>query len=400
MRRLLLFAFPLLLTAAGAAEDPVKFSRKPVAVRKNGKVTIEFAVSRETDVAVYVENAKGEVVRHLVAGALGKNPPAPLKANSLSQSLEWDGKDGDGKQVTGPVKVRVAAGLKAGYGGTAFSQESGPNHISNVLGMAAGPDGRVYVMDNRSGWLYWPARALHVFRRDGSYEKTIKPFPANTPLEKIKATRAFRNDRGYLNPLIHRTQGMTFYPYEDQPAAQMAVIGDRVFLTVVPSQQPRTGNPANRGRVPHLAVIDKDGGTPLPGYAGPALGKLAWGQPYLCAAGDGKSIFMTGTGKGAIYNKIAQLDPVVYKISAETLGPAQVFFGEPGKPGGDGKHLSNPRGIASDGKGHLLVCDMGNNRVVVLKESDASFVDSFEVDMPTWVGVNSGSGAVYVCSKD
>jgi hypothetical protein len=53
-------------------------------------VKIEFAADRETDVAVYVEDAASKVVRHLAAGMLGKNPPAPLKAGALEQSLEWD----------------------------------------------------------------------------------------------------------------------------------------------------------------------------------------------------------------------------------------------------------------------------------------------------------------------
>jgi len=55
------------------------------------KVKIEFAVNHETDVAVYIEDADGRIVRHLVAGVLGETPPPPLKPNSLSQRIEWDG---------------------------------------------------------------------------------------------------------------------------------------------------------------------------------------------------------------------------------------------------------------------------------------------------------------------
>jgi hypothetical protein len=91
-----------LLAAAGlasAGEPPAApaFAKKPTAARAGEKVRIEFALSRETDVAVYVEDAKGAIVRHLAAGVLGKNPPEPLKAGALEQSLEWDGKDDDGK---------------------------------------------------------------------------------------------------------------------------------------------------------------------------------------------------------------------------------------------------------------------------------------------------------------
>ena len=110
MRCSALATLALLLASTGTAgeDSAVSFSAKPAATTVDGKVKITFAVSRETDVAVYVEDAKGNVVRHLVAGVLGKIPPRPLKADSLAQSVEWDGLDDDGKPVSGPVKIRVA----------------------------------------------------------------------------------------------------------------------------------------------------------------------------------------------------------------------------------------------------------------------------------------------------
>src|SRR5215510_8707368 len=56
------------------------FTSKPRATRSGDNVRIEFAVDRETDVCVAIENAGGKIVRHLVAGVLGKNPPEPLQA--------------------------------------------------------------------------------------------------------------------------------------------------------------------------------------------------------------------------------------------------------------------------------------------------------------------------------
>ena len=72
---------------SAAAPGPPQFTRKPSATRTDTAVTITFAVDRETDAAVFIEDAKGNVIRHLVAGVLGDNPPPPLKPNSLEQSV-------------------------------------------------------------------------------------------------------------------------------------------------------------------------------------------------------------------------------------------------------------------------------------------------------------------------
>jgi hypothetical protein len=179
-RAALVVSLPIILAGVSPAAEPAPpaFTAKPTAARDGGKVKISFAVDRETDVAVFIEDGAGKIVRHLVAGVLGQKAPEPLKPG-LAQSVDWDGNDDDGKPAGGgPFKVRVGLGLQASWGGTVFSQKTGPNHIGDILGMAAGRDGRIYVMDERSAWLYWPAYAVHVFRRDGSYEKTIKPFPS------------------------------------------------------------------------------------------------------------------------------------------------------------------------------------------------------------------------------
>src|SRR6185503_17782481 len=105
------------------AQDAPAFARKPVATRAGDAVKIDFSVTRETDVAVYVENSKGEIVRHLAAGRLGTNPPQPLKAGSLEQSLTWDGTDDDGRPASpAPFRVRVGLGLAPSWGGLAFSE--------------------------------------------------------------------------------------------------------------------------------------------------------------------------------------------------------------------------------------------------------------------------------------
>jgi outer membrane protein assembly factor BamB len=429
MRTAPLLTCVLLFGAAQAAEPA--FTKKPTAARDGEKVKIEFAVDRETDVAVYVEKASGEIVRHLVAGALGLNPPPPLKAG-LSQSVEWDGKDDDGRQVSGvsvqpfdkltalskvegvsgtqpdtraysaeaaasaakagnlkpetPLRVRVGLGLKASWAGTAFFDKVTPDHLANVCGLAAGPDGRVYVLSTPWGAPHWTSTIMHVFRRDGSYERTIKPPPAHLPAERLKGIGAFRNEDGHIAPITYRVLGMTFYPYEDVGGHYAVTPDNRLLLPVRElDKKDLRDTPA------HLAMLDSEGGTPEGTYAGPELlGKSPYVDPYLASASDGKAAFLTGLKAGP---------QAVYRVPLPERGPASVFFGEAQKPGNGKTHLSGPSGLASDGKGNLLVADTGNNRVVVLKESDGSFAGSFPVATPSWLAVAARTGAVYVCSK-
>lgn len=399
----LAFSSLTVTSEGGEAPAPPAFTKKPAVTRDGDRVKIEFTVSRETDVAVYIENASGEIIRHLAAGLLGKNPPEPLMAGTLGQSVVWDGKDDDDKKAEGgPFKVRVGLGLSAHYAGMPFNDRSGPNLLGAVVGLAAGPDGRIFVMDDRGAWLQWGGYAVHVFRRDGTYEKTIKPFPSNLPVEKLKATGAFKNDRGYLNPVIFRPHSLTFYPFVDVPARQMAVTSDgRLMLTVAPYYRP--GNAPYRGLTAHLAAIDLEGGLPGDRYAGPALGdKLIYQEqdssagkdPRLAVSSDGKCVYVVNVGQQA-----GKAHPAVYRVPLQAMGPASVFFGDKDAPGNDEKHLNGPLGLAADGQGNLLVADYANNRIVVLKEADASFVGSFPVEGPEWVGVHPKTGAIYVHSE-
>ncbi|HOX05528.1 MAG TPA: hypothetical protein PK280_03920 [Planctomycetota bacterium] len=402
----------MLVSGASAAESaaPPAFAKKPAVTKAGDKTTISFAVDRETDVAVYVEDAKGAIVRHLAAGVLGKNAPEPLKAGALEQSLEWDGKDDDGKPAAGgPFKVRVGLGLKASWGGLAFDDKdgTGPNRIGDVLGMAAGPDGRVYVLAKTDVWSdHWNASKIHVFRRGGAYEKTIKPFPSNTPLERAKPEGAFLNAAGELSPLVKRATSMSFYGCEDVPHQPAVTSDGRIVLAVVPGMEGYM-----RAGPARLALLDTNGGIPESSFAGPALGTgLVWGTAvtaagcfrgtYASLAVDesAKVVYISGLASGNLYK--SQPTHAVYAAKLPDRGPLETFFGEAAKPGADDAHLNEPRGIAVDGKGHLLVADGGNNRVLVLNQKDKSVAGSFPVPSPGWLAVHPKSGEVYVQSGD
>ncbi len=134
--RVVLSAGLIALAAPAAANaGQASFKAKPVAARAGGGAKITFAVSAPTDVEVAVLDAAGKVVRHLAAGLVGKDAPAPFKKNSLKQEIIWDGKGDYGQAVAG-TRVRVRLGMKIGPGkaldvrAPEFSRRTTPKRIN------------------------------------------------------------------------------------------------------------------------------------------------------------------------------------------------------------------------------------------------------------------------------
>lgn len=397
-------AAPLSLLLAGlvsAAEAPPAFVKKPTATRAGGKTRIEFTVSRATDVAVAVEDGKGKVVRHLVAGALGKNPPAPLKANSLAQSLEWDSKDDFGKAVDAKgCVVRVQLGLKPEFG--SFLMHN-PHASGEVSAVAVGPGGSLYVF-HRDGTANGNqgGHKVKVYTREGKHEKVLVPFPADIEPRKVKALGTFR-DGDDLVPHVHNFQTLSFYP-------------DHVGIRG--RDMPEYSCPAvdSKGRVywlvkgPCLVAVDADGGIPYDTYLGPKLltgvkdvrlageGYLYWSEhPCLAVSGDDKHVYFAGLSVGRGDWKKAKPLPCVFRVDAARRGPAQVFVGKIAEPGKGKGLLTAPRGLAV-ARGLLYVADPATNRVVAFREADGSQAGDIEVNNPQVIGVDAATGAVYVCA--
>jgi hypothetical protein len=193
---------------ASAAEAP-SFVKKPTATRDGDRTTVDFTVDRNTDVAVTVEDAKGKVVRHLVAGVLGKNPPEPLKPNSLAQSLVWDGKDDSGKAVAGKgFTVRVRLGLKPQFGDFLLHN---PDASGEVSAVAVGPEGALYLF-HKDGTANgnMGGHKVKVYTRDGKHKKVLVPFPADLDAKKLKGVGVFR-DGDDLVPHLHNFETLSFY---------------------------------------------------------------------------------------------------------------------------------------------------------------------------------------------
>jgi NHL repeat len=369
----------LLISAAAFGGEKAKptFTKKPVARKAGGKVTIEFAVSRETDVAVFIEDGNGKVVRHLVAGVLGKNAPKPLKPG-LSQSVEWDGKADYGREAKGgPFKVRVALGLGAKFDKVVARD---PQNLDWISCLATGPDGTLYVLSSIGAAVpNWQTDSLVALDREGKYKRTVLPFPANISKSKLGKLPTVSID-GQLSPLVHRIAGRSFYP-GPSGSRGMTITPKGVILRMTGGYWGSKGT--------FLTAMGTDGGIPWGKYSGPNLGyKLDRKKPmYVCASSDGKWAYIAGIGKS----------PAVHRISIPERKKSKPFFGDSKTTGKDKTHLGGaPAGIALDGKGNVLIADRSNNRVVVISENDGSFVGSFPTKSPMALAVDSASGHVYL----
>jgi hypothetical protein len=381
--------------AAGAARSAeVSFTAGPEAVRQGAGVKITFSVSAATDAEVAVVDPGGGVVRRLAAGLLGENAPAPFQ-KGLKQELTWDGEDDAGAAADpakGPYSVRVSLGLSAVAAGTAFGSSPKPGQLTNVIGLSAGPDGRVYVLSEPWNRAWWRSTAIHVFKPTGEYEKTIKPFPAGTPADKLAGLTALRDEQGRAVPVIHRVLAMSFYPHEDA-AQHFAVAPDgTVHLLTI-----RASYYVDREDEKWLASLASDGSLAYPAYAGAEIkGETGPHDVYLAAASDSKSVFVTGMDAGRGSRADRPNVPAVYRIDLPDRKEAKVFFGDPAKAGADEKSLGDPRGLATDVRGRLFVADRTNNRVVILDEKSGTVLGGFPSAAPTWIGVSRKGDTVYV----
>lgn len=381
----------------------IGFTQKPAAVKtSNGKVRVEFTVNRATDVAVFVKNASGEVVRHLAAGVIGNpspvsqdagsgggKPPAPLKAG-LSQSLEWDGKDDYGnKAAGGPFAFRVALGLKPTFDGFMFNN---PRSTGRVDAFAVGPRGTIYAFYKVDGLVHWWSHNIKILDRDGKHHRTIWPYPADVDPRKIKALAPHPTEEGDPVPHIYHGRKFSFYP-----AVDIMGLGRHAGYTM-----PAVGPD---GRVYWMAgglrlgCLAADGSAPYDTFLGPELfpGKKLGGRPALAVSGDGKHVYLSGLGVGFRNGKAKSWNPCVYRVDLKTRGPAEVFVGKPDSPGKENGQLTAPRGLAV-ARGLLYVADPHADRIVVFKEADRSYVGEIKVKAPHSLGVDPASGAVYVCS--
>ena len=375
------------------AAEPVRFAREPVATRDGERVKIEFAVDRETDVAVYVLDAKGKVVRHLAAGVIGKKAPKPLTANSLSQSIEWDGKDDIGRAFAGTgCRASVRIGLAPKFD-RLLAWEEAP--VSGVRALAVGPAGELFVwrgtdhLHGGSG-----STTCSVFDRSGTYLRTVLPYPANLPAEMLRGLRRVKLLDGRTVPFMFQGETRSFYPGLGQLSRQRPMITrDGRVVTVGHQEVSRTSLRYQRTGIGHLVVTRTDGSVPEP-CVGPRLmdGFVSpYGSISLAPSPDGKTIYAAGLRQGAYREPFFH---AVYRCGWEEKS-FKAFIGSEKTAGSGPKTLNRPYSMDTDREGNIYVADNGNDRIAVFKPDGAPLAQA-RVNRPAWVDVHRKTGAMYV----
>jgi hypothetical protein len=398
------------VTGRQEREAVFEFAEKPTVTKQGDKTIITFASKGKCDATVAIVGPDGKIVRHLASGVLGANAPWPFQQNSLSQKVEWDGKDNRGKPTPAGSKVRVSLGLKPEVDRDLFQF----NSLDTISGLAVDRQGLVYAMMN--------GPRMMVFSRDGNYQRTLLPPPAGIKPERFPLSdwgetvagaatpiRGSEADLGARDPFVSRLM------VRQTPAITP---DGRLFWVSGGGMQDRSG------RHRSLLVTDTRDGSMLPEHV--KLDQRAGGRSHqaLLGAGgvsqavspDGKWLYfgshesMQGSLVGRstphyMYWGEIQFTPAlfshhaVYRTSLDNPGLVEPVLGEVKTAGDDNAHFNRPRGVAFDGKGNLYVADHGNHRIQVF-DANLKYMRTIPVKHPDHLAVHPETGAIYVlCSN-
>ncbi len=378
----------LAVAAEPAVAQEAGFSRRPTVAHREGKLAVEFAASGPVDCEVSIRDAAGRVVRHLAAGVLGRNAPAPLLKDALAQSIAWDGKDDAGRPAAGgPFTVRVRLGIAPAFDGFIGWN---PAALGSVRGLAAGPRGELYVL-HVFGNLHPNDGSVQcsVLSREGKYLRTILPYPADLPEEKLKGLRRIELEGGARVPYLYQGETRSLVPGAgDLPSHRPVVTRDgRLAFTGIHEVE-RYARPG----LAQVILLHGDGSVVPGGVLRTKLAAVSASGASLALSPDEKTFYATGISEGE--SGAGKPVHAVLAFGWEDAEP-RLFAGDRAVAGGDERHLDRPRCAATGADGTVYVADRGNHRIAAFRP-DGSFAGALAVEQPERVEVHPGTGAIYV----
>lgn len=386
-----LCSIALLASVAGAAEsdrlrvqrkDVFEFAAKPVVTREGDKVTISFAAKDYCDVTVAIEDANGRIIRHLVSGVLGTNPPPPLAKDSLKQTVVWDTKDDQGRYVKLPetCTIRVALGLKPQLERTLYWSAG----KMSASGFCPAPEG-VYVADGAGG----DRGQVRLFDHSGVYIRTVYPPPASQ-VDSIDLARTAWPPDGLKTPTKF---GL---------AKDGILVGGGSVMALADRMLVLTGTRVNRlplGSDP-LGVPLAGSSVGFPSPPGIDGNPFTYGPHSAAASPDGRWLYLTAYTYG--YNRSGHghrtWNRHVYRVNLTKADKPEVFAGDIGQPGSDDRHFSVPAAVACDAKGRVYVADHFNDRIQVFSP-DGKYQTTIRAHKPSGLWIHPKSGEIWVGSQ-
>lgn len=374
-----------------------------VKVARNGDATeISFTLAAATDVEVAVVATDGKVVRHLAAGVLGGAlpPPAPLKPG-LKQSILWDGKDDFGNAAQGaPFKIRLRAGMGVKFG-RFIGQD--PYTFGFINSLTTDENGNLYATAC-AGDTNQYSPTLRVFAPDGSYLRTLIPFPASLTAEAASTIARWDEAKGAFVPHNYQSGNPITYPIEAGPEALRVVAVGKRWVTMMSEDK--------------LMAMNLEGGR----FTGPAplwskaaqLKNPAWNTPQVATSADGKYLYISNIAGTKYQPKtFADTDPKwpqgrIYRVATNKPGVDPQPFYDLELPNWEENHYWLPDawnkrtaacGIATDAAGHLFICDLVNQQIVEV-DSEGKKVSASKAPWPERVHVASNGDLYVICRLD
>lgn len=375
----------------------LQFSSAPTFVKDAGSTwKIEFTVSEYTDVEVSIVNKTTKsCVRHLAAGVLGSNPPAPLTPSSLSQTIIWDGLDDYRNPVPSPenMSVRVRAGMSVSLdnavGGDPYHW-SGQNDVAgtNFYGFSKGSDGSIFLC-------YLPnsiaATVVRQFSATGSYLKTIFPIPGDKPsanylgwgLNLLSTNEYSPKTKDFYGPLMSN--------------APMGVFGCRPQFIMSPAA----------GQLGFLHeyqntiwTINEDGTcSEATAASSKSLGTIPFryfSQPRFFTGSPDRSYFLI-SGLSDNTDTGFYREGRIFKVDIATRTPT-VFFSLDTLKANNSANQSYIHGTAIDDSGYVFACDRLHGRIMVI-DKNGTLIKNFKASYPDDIAYHKETGAVYATGR-